>query len=129
LFRYPPGFHRESPGFPGGTVVIRELFSFFQPVKLSITRPAGTVLRLHGVGFKSFCHNGVAAFQLGYSHFVVRRLPLGSTARTHKQVIALFSPKGNLVYSVQQLRVPNSFTRRGVYPSNEIPRTKEGKKR
>jgi hypothetical protein len=106
------------------------MFSFSRPVRVLNTRPAGTVLRLHGVGFKSFCHSGIAAFQLGYSHFIVRSLPVGSAARTHKQVIALFSPRGNLVYSVQQLRVPNSFTRRGIYPTNEQPpATKEGKKR
>jgi ribosomal protein L6P/L9E len=105
------------------------MFSFSRPVKLTSSRTTGTILRLHGVGFKSFCNAGVAAFQLGYSHFLVRKLPKEGSARTHKQVIALFSSRGNLVHSVQQLRVPNSFTRRGVYPLNNVPTVKEGKKR
>lgn len=87
------------------------------------------MLRLHGVGFKSFCHAGVAAFQLGYSHFLIKKIPKNGLARTHKQVVAVFSARGNLVHEIQQLRVPNSFTRRGVYPVNNVPSVKEGKKR
>lgn len=105
------------------------VFSSRFPIKINTARTTGSILKLHGVGFKSFCHNGVTAFQLGYSHFLVRRLPRGANARTHKQVVAVFAPRGNFTYQIQQLRVPNPFTSRGVYLLHRPPTTKEGKKR
>lgn len=104
------------------------MWSKTRPVKLS-ARTKGQVLKLNGVGFKSFVVGSNLVTQLGYSHYLVTWLPLGSTVRSHKQGLAVVSPAGNLANRVQNLRQPDPYKARGIYRADSKPTLKEGKRR
>jgi len=54
-----------------------------RPVRLR-TPPGGEVLKLNGVGFKSFLHGGWILAGVGYSHYVGLATPTGAALRARR---------------------------------------------
>lgn len=96
------------------------------PIRLR-TPPGGSVLKLNGVGFKSFLHGGVLVCGLGYSHYV--GLLTGVSLRSRRGNIAL-SGGSALQGRIQDLRRPDPYKGRGIYSVTQgKPPTKPGKRR
>lgn len=85
------------------------------------------VLKLNGVGFRSFTARGWLVCQVGYSHYVAVALPHGGTARPGKNGVAVTGP--GVAARVQRLRRPDPYKARGVYPAGIPLFRKEGKRR
>ena len=90
---------------------------------------AGRVLKLSGVGFKSFVTPGGLTLGLGYSHYVGVTLPVGVTLRPGRGHLAVGPHRGDLTGRVCRLRTPDPYKSRGIYPTGEVPPRKEGKRR
>jgi ribosomal protein L6P/L9E len=84
--------------------------------------PAGRVVRLNGVGFKSFRRADWLVFQLGYSHYVAARVT--GLGRPRRGALAVADPAG-----VTRLRRPDPYKARGAYVDGARPTLKEGKRR
>jgi hypothetical protein len=90
--------------------------------------PVGEVLKLNGVGFKSFLHGGVLVCGLGYSHYLGLLLPLGEYLRARRGTVAV--PRGVTSTRLEYLRRPDPYKGRGVYSLlRGKPSTKPGKRR
>lgn len=99
-----------------------------RPVRLR-TPPGGEVLKLNGVGFKSFLHGGWILAGVGYSHYVGLATPTGAALRARRGGIAL-GGGGPLGGRVQDLRRPDPYKGRGIYSvTRGKPPTKPGKRR
>lgn len=98
-------------------------------VQLLPPRSTGKVLKLSGVGFRVFNPGGALVWGLGYSHYVGVLLPGGAVARPGKTALAVTTPVGDLLTRVVQLRRPDPYKARGIYPVGQKPPTKEGKRR
>lgn len=97
-------------------------------VRLGST-PPGVVLKLSGVGFKSFATPGGLTLGLGYSHYVGVVIPVGRIVRPGRGHLAVGPGRGDLPGRVARLRTPDPYKSRGIYPSGEVPPRKEGKRR
>lgn len=92
---------------------------------VGLVPPAGRVLKLSGVGFKSFRRGGWVVFQLGYSHYAA--LAVGSAlARPRRGALAV---AGDVATQAGRLRRPDPYKARGVYVDGARPPLKEGKRR
>ena len=97
------------------------------PIRVG-TPPPGEVLKLNGVGFKSFLHAGVLVCGLGYSHYLGLFLPVGEYLRSRRGVVAV--PRGVTSARTENLRYPDPYKGRGVYSLiSGTPSTKPGKRR
>jgi len=85
------------------------------------------VLKLNGVGFRSFAARGWLVCQVGYSHYVGVALPRSGGARPGKNGVAVTGPA--VASRVQRLRRPDPYKARGVYPVGVSVFRKEGKRR
>jgi large subunit ribosomal protein L6 len=97
-------------------------------VRLGGSRP-GRVLKLSGVGFKSFVTPGGLTLGLGYSHYVGVLLPGGVALRPGRGHLAVGPHVGDLTGRIRRLRLPDPYKSRGIYPTGEVPPRKEGKRR
>lgn len=90
------------------------------------TARVGGVLKLHGVGFKSFRRPPWVVLQLGYSHYV--GFHGGSTlVRSRRAALAVGDP--HVAARLESFRRPDPYKARGVYPVGVPPALKPGKRR
>lgn len=88
------------------------------------------MVQLQGVGFKTFTHEGRSTYQVGYSHYLTARLPVGVTLRSRRQQVVLSGGLAGLVaHRLCGLKLPDPYKGRGVYPTNVPPALKQGKRR
>ena len=87
------------------------------------------MLKLSGVGFKSFVTPGGGVFGLGYSHYVGLVTPRGVQLRPGRGHLAVGPTRGDLTGRIRRLRTPDVYKSRGIYPVGEVPPRKEGKRR
>lgn len=120
-----------SPGtFPAGVPVGVGSFVLVTRRVVHLGPPrGGLVLKLSGVGFKSFVTPRGGVFGLGYSHYVGLATPVGVPVRPGRGHLAVGPSRGDLAGRIRRLRVPDVYKSRGIYPTGEVPRRKEGKRR
>lgn len=101
------------------------------PVRLQGQPPKGEILKLNGVGFKSFHQQGWLVCGVGYSHYVGLATPVGGQQiRSRRGGIALGGGLTALGSRVQDLRRPDPYKGRGIYSvTHGKPTTKPGKRR
>lgn len=100
---------------------------YSKTVFVTTSQPSGLVLKLNGVGFRSFASRGWLVCQVGYSHYLGLRLPNHGVARPTKAGIAVVG--SGVATRVTALRRPDPYKARGIYSVGCPPRTKEGKRR
>ena len=89
-------------------------------------------LILEGVGFKSEVAGTVLKLALGFSHPVNVNIPTGLTVTAEKNNITITGIDKELVgqfsASVRSLKKPEPYKGKGFHYSDEVVRTKQGKK-
>ena len=89
-------------------------------------------LILEGVGFKSEVAGTVLKLALGFSHPVNVNIPAGITVTAEKNNITISGIDKELVgqfsASVRALKKPEPYKGKGFHYSDEVVRTKQGKK-
>lgn len=106
------------------------IYSQTPPVKFSLLK--GSHLQLSGVGFKSFTTKHRSLVQIGYSHYLLLRRLEGDLVRAKRQNMLVHpgdSGRSNLSYRFQQMKQPDPYKARGIYPVNNAPKLKPGKRR
>lgn len=91
-------------------------------------------LSLRGIGFKCYYFdNHSLFFSLGYSHYIIYKLPLDVVVFLKKGRILLYTLRkellGSVVSDLKNLRIPDAYKAKGVVESNKMFSLKEGKKR
>lgn len=91
-------------------------------------------LSLRGIGFKCYYFDEHSLFfSLGYSHYIIYKLPKDVVVFLKKGRILLYALKkellGSVVVDLKNLRIPDAYKAKGVVESNKMFSLKEGKKR
>ena len=91
-------------------------------------------LSLRGIGFKCYYFdNHSLFFSLGYSHYIIYKLPFDVVVFLKKGRILLYTLRkellGSVVNDLKNLRIPDAYKAKGVVESNKMFSLKEGKKR
>ena len=110
------------------------VYTRYTPLVLTPGAPPARVLHLSGVGFKVFSQPGRTALHVGYSHYVVVRTPVAATVRSRRShMVVHHQPAaggvGDLPQRVCRVKRPDPYKGRGLYPVDDRPRLKPGKRR
>jgi large subunit ribosomal protein L6 len=89
-------------------------------------------LDIVGIGYRAEAGNGIATFQLGYSHSIEYRLPDGVDVKVDKQTHLVVSgidkqAVGQVAANIRSLRPPEPYKNKGVRYTGERLRKKVGK--
>lgn len=96
----------------------------------------GTVeyLYLKGIGYKVYDSMNCIFLKLGYSHYIYYFLPMEFSLSVKKKRRLLkfnyFNKwyMNNIIYKIQNFRISNIYTKKGIFRRNQLIIYKEGKK-
>jgi len=85
-------------------------------------------LVLKGVGFKAFVNKSLLYLQLGYSHYVIVKVPSKLVVKAKKQKIMLIGSE-NFANLIQKIKFPDPYKAVGIQFKLKNYKMKTGKKR
>lgn len=91
--------------------------------------------RISGRGYRLFSEMNHILFKLGYSHVINFTLPIQYEIQKKEKYQSFFKITsigtqniGNFLYKIKTLRMPNVYSKKGIFRINELVHFKEGKK-
>jgi len=109
-----------------------EIVLFFREIFLLITKGTFTKFKIVGVGYRQMYANNVVVYKLRYSHLIYNVLPLDiitNKKQKRKTYHTLFSLNKNKLNNVLQMwlsyRIPNVYTKKGMFKKDQIVRSKK----
>lgn len=85
-------------------------------------------LILKGVGFKAFVNKSFLYLQLGYSHYVIVKVPSSLIVKAKKQKVMLIG-SNSFANLIQKIKLPDPYKAVGIQFKSKSYKTKTGKKR
>jgi large subunit ribosomal protein L6 len=85
-------------------------------------------LVLKGVGFKAFVNKSLLYLQLGYSHYIIIKIPQNLVVKAKKQKIMLIGSE-TFANLIQRIKIPDPYKAVGIQVKSKLYKTKVGKKR
>lgn len=113
----------------------RALWGLFQRLianlVIGVTQGFSKQLEINGIGYKAAVSGGNLVLNLGYSHPIGFRIPLGLEIKVEKNIVTIFGADKQLVgqtaAEIRALKKPEPYKGKGIKYAGEVIRRKAGK--